>query len=286
MWTWDYIQTNDDADTSSSDYDFESVVPWWPKDITGLYTGNRNSVGRVWTNPVTGLPQAQTQDTTYRAMSNIALTTYTSNVVRNLYPTGGVIYAMPLTSTNLVGVSNVTVTLQEPTLGTYAGEYNTNVSVCVFKYIPERCVSNVTSNALANPTASNGAFMMAGPYTLSKTGTTSKTINLKATVSNGVDGCTFSTTSANLVNGTLAFNQTFSYGIDDGTVYLPPARAIAYATELGMTANSGVYQPVTYLMVLNNAIENFEYTDADIQQKLWAHQIKPSCVKVSVNGLA
>ena len=282
---WDYMQTNDDSGTTSTLFDKESVIPWWPKNITGLYSGNKNSVGRVWTNPITGLAQAQTQDTTYRAMSNVALTNYTSNVVRNLYPTGGAIYAMPLTSTNLAGVSNVTVTLTEPTTGgSYAGGYNSNISVCVFKYIPDRCVSNVLSNAVAYPTASNGAFMMAGPYTLSSTGTTTKTIDLNAVVTDGTNGYTFSTTSANLVNGTLAFNHKFSYGIDDGTVYIPPTWANAYATELGMTASSGVYQPVTFLMVMNNAIDPISFTDADIQQKLWASQIKPSAVKISING--
>jgi len=286
MFAWDFLQTNDDPVGGNGRYEFESVIPWWPKNITGLYSGNVNSVGRVWYDPITGLPQAQTQDTTYRAMSNVSLLTYTSNVVRNLYPTASIMYALPPKSavSALSGVSNVTVTLQEPTIGTYAGGYNTNVSVSVFKYIPDRCVSNVLSNAYAQPTANTGAFMMAGPYFLNGTGST-KTIDLTAVVTDGTNGFTFKTNSTNLVNGTRAFSNVYSFGIDDGTMYIPPTWANAYATDLGMTASSGVYQPVTYLLITNRNIDSVNWSDADIQQKLFASQIKPTCVKIGVNSL-
>jgi hypothetical protein len=174
----------------------------------------------------------------------------------------------------------VTVALQEPTLGTYAGGYNSNISVSVFKYIPDRCVSNVLIGA---PTSNTGAFMMSGPFFLSKTGTTSVTIDLTTNITDGVNGV-FKTNSSGLLNGSVAFNNVFQYGIDDGKVYIPPAYANARATDLGMTANSGVYQPVTYLLVNNRNIDDIAWDDADIQQKLWSYQVKPSCVKVSVNG--
>lgn len=280
MRSWDYVQTNDDPIGASMRYERECIVPWWPKDITGLYTGNVNSVGRLYVNPFTFNQEAQTQDTSYRAMSNAALTTYTSNVVRHMQQASCFMYALPTRTNTLSGVSNVTVTLQEPTLGTYAGGYNSNISVTVFKYIPDRCASNVLVGA---PTSNTGAFMMSGPYFLSKTGTTSVTVDLTASITDGVNGV-FKTNSANLLNGTRSFSNVFSYGIDDGTVYIPPAYANTHATNLGMTANSGVYQPVTYLLVNNRNIDDISWSDADIQQKLWSYQVKPSRVKVSVNG--
>ena len=283
MFGWDFLQTNDDvATTGRVRFENECAVPWWPKDITGRYTGNVNSIGRVWYNPLTGLPQAQTQDTSYRAMANVALTTYTSNVVRNLYQTASVMYALPLQTNTLSGVSNVTVALQEPTIGTYAGGYNSNISVYVFKYIPDRCVSNVLIGA---PTSNTGAFMMSGPHFLSKTGTTSVTIDLTANITDGVNG-TFKTTSSGLADGTVSFSRVFQYGLDDGRKFIPPAYANAHATDLGMVANSGVYQPVTYLLVNNRNCDDINWSDADIQEKLFADQIKPSCVKISVNGTA
>jgi hypothetical protein len=282
MFTWDYLQTNDDPIGANARFEQECVVPWWPKDITGLYTGNVNSVGRLYINPVTFNQQAQTQDTSYRAMANTALTTYTSNVVRILNQADSFMYALPVRSTALTGVSNVTVTLQEPTVGTYSGGYNSNISVSVFKYIPERCASNVL---VGEPTSNTGAFMMSGPHFLSKTGTTSVTIDLTSNITDGSNGI-FKTNSSNLANGTVSFSKVFQYGIDDGTVYIPPAYANARAVDLGMTTNSGVYQPVTYLLVNNRNIDDISWSDGDIQQKLWSSQVKPSCVKVSVNGAA
>ena len=274
MFTWDYLQTNDDPYGTNMRYEQECVVPWWPKDITGLFTGNVNSVGRLYVNPITFEQQAQTQDTSYRAMANVSLTTYTSNVVRYLHQGDSFMYALP------VELSNVTVQLQEPTIGTYAGGYNTDISVYVFKYIPDRCVSNVLTGA---PTSNTGAFMMSGPHSLSKTGTTSVTIDLTAPITDGSNGV-FKTNSTNLVNGTVAFSNVFQYGIDDGTVYIPPAYANARAAALGML--TGVYQPVTYLLVNNRNIDDISWSDADIQQKLWSYQVKPSCVKIRVNGTA
>jgi hypothetical protein len=282
MFTWDYLQTNDDPFGTNLRYEQECVVPWWPKNITGLYTGNVNSVGRLYVNPITFNQQAQTQDTSYRAMANVALTTYTSNVVRVLSQSDSFMYALPVQSTALSGVSNVTVALQEPTVGTYSGGYNTDISVTVFKYIPDRCVSNVLTGA---PTSNTGAFVMSGPFFLSKTGTTSVTIDLTSNITDGQNGI-FKTNSSGLVDGAVSFSRVFPYGIDDGTVYVPPAYANARAADLGMTASSGVYQPVTYLLVNNRNIDDISWSDADIQQKLWSYQVKPSCVKVSVNGSA
>jgi hypothetical protein len=273
MHAWDYMQTNDDPIGANMRYERECVVPWWPKNITGLYTGNVNSVGRLYVNPITFEQQAQTQDTSYRAMANVSLSTYTSNVVRNLSQGSCFMYALPY------NLSNVSVDLNEPSIGTYTGGYNTDVTVSVFKYIPDRCVSNVL---IGSPTSNTGAFMMAGPYSLSKTGTTSVTIDLTAPITNGVGGKVFRTNSTNLLNGTIAFSSVFQYGIDDGTAYTPPAHATAFATSLGMI--KGVYQPVTYLLVNNRNIDTINWTDADIQDKLWSYQVKPSCVKVRVNG--
>jgi hypothetical protein len=190
-------------------------------------------------------------------------------------------YAMPPVTSNVLlsGVSNVTVSLQEPSGSySYTGGYNSNVSVTLFKYIPDRCVSNVLTG---EPTSNTGAFMMSGPHYLVKGGTETVTIDLTSNIANGVNG-TFRTNSANLLDNTISFSKTFTYGIDDGTVFNPPTHARAYATNIGTV--TGFYQPVTFLLVYNRNVDEIAWSDADIQQKLWAYQVKPSCVKVSVNG--
>jgi hypothetical protein len=281
MMSWDYMQTNDDpVNTSSSRLEKQGCVPWWPKNITGLYS-NANSVGTRYVNPLTFQYENQTQDTSYRAMANVALTNYTSNVVRTMPQGACFMYAMPPVTSNVLlsGVSNVTVSLQEPSGSySYTGGYNSNVSVTLFKYIPDRCVSNVLTG---EPTSNTGAFMMSGPHYLVKGGTETVTIDLTSNIANGVNG-TFRTNSANLLDNTISFSKTFTYGIDDGTVFNPPTHARAYATNIGTV--TGFYQPVTFLLVYNRNVDEIAWSDADIQQKLWAYQVKPSCVKVSVNG--
>jgi hypothetical protein len=278
MWCWDFIQTNEDTFGAAnvSKIDTECVMPWWPKNITGVFPDGKDSYGRTFTNPLTGNVQPYTQDCSYKAMSNVSLTTYTSNVVRHVYSFQPIAYALPS------ALSNVTVQLQEPTLGgSYDDGYNSNVSVCVFKYIPDRCVSNVLSNAAAFPTAATGAFMMQGPFTLSKTGTTSHTFDLTALITDGVNG-TFSTNSSNLVDGTIAFSNVFQYGIDDGTKYNPAQSTKTYATSLGML--TGYYQPVTRLLIVDKHSSAINWSDGDIQSKLFVDQLKPSSFKISVNG--
>jgi hypothetical protein len=278
MFCWDLLQTNEDLGTGAfgSNADKECVMPWWPKNITGVFPDGKDSYGRTYTNPLTGNVQAYTQDSSYLAMSNVSLTTYTSNVVRHVYSFQPIAYALPS------ALSNVTVQLQEPTLGgSYDDGYNTDVSVCVFKYIPDRCVSNVLSNAAAFPTAATGAFMMQGPFTLSKAGTTSHTFDLTALITDGVNG-TFSTNSSNLVDGTIAFSNVFQYGIDDGTKYNPVQSTKNYATSLGMIR--GYYQPVTRLLIVDKHTSSINWSDGDIQSKLFVDQLKPSSFKISVNG--
>lgn len=272
---WDFLQTNEDTYTVRNRPVYsQPVMPWWPKNITGVF-GGLDSYGQQCKDYFTGVITPYTQDSTYKAMSNVSLS-YTSNVVRHMYSLGTVGYALP------VDLSNVTVQLQEPTLGgSYDGGYNSNISVCVFKYIPERCATGVLSNVVAHPTCVNGAFMMQGPFKLSKTGTTSHTFDLTANIHNGVNG-TFSTTTSNIADNTIAFNHVFPYSVDDGTVYTPSAHATAYATHLGMTG--GAYQPVTRLFIVDKHVSAFNFSDGDIQSKLFLDQIKPSCVKISVNG--
>jgi hypothetical protein len=262
--SWDLIQTNEDNKAGSTVSD--TIVPWYPKNITGVFPSGRDSWGRTYRIP-DGAIAPYTQDCSFAAMANVSLSTFTSNVTRHLHSLQSFGYALSN------AISNVTVELVEPTIGGSFGTYNSNISVSVFKYVPDRCVSNVTSTL--------GAYMMMGPFTLSSTGTTTKTIDLNALLVDGVGGATFSNTGSNVTASMASFNYIFPYGIDDETVYTPSAAAISRKSQLGMI--TGYYQPVTRILITNEYIDtSINFTDANILDKLYLPQIKPSAVKISI----
>jgi hypothetical protein len=261
--SWDLIQTNEDNKVGANVTD--PITPWYPKNITGVFAG-KDSWGRTYRIP-NGAIANYTQDCTFAAMANVSLSQFTSNVTRHLHSLQSFGYALSN------AISNVTVELVEPTIGGSYGTYNSNIAVSVFKYVPDRCVSNVTSTL--------GAYMMLGPFTLSSTGTTSKTINLNDLLVDGVNGATFSNTGSNVTASMASFNYIFPYGVDDETVYTPSAAAIANKARLGMI--TGYYQPITRIFITNEYIDtSINFTDADILNKLYLSQVKPSAVKISV----
>ena len=258
MASWDMSQTNEDTDSVKN-----SVIPWWPKVID---PPGPNVYGQLLNpNDPSG---NMTQETTYRGICESSAP-YVSEITRHLWSLGGFSYA--LTS----NITSVTVELTEPTdtSGTY-GDYNTNVAVAVFKYIPECCVTGVRSD--------KGAFLMKGPYTLSGTGD-SKTINLSGAFVNDLSNSFIvSKTGTSLTAPMMNFNYVFPHGVDGAdTIYNPPSWSLARGHSLGMSGND-VYQPVTYIAVINKQIDDFEFDDSDVTQKLYLEQLKPSSVKVSV----
>jgi hypothetical protein len=261
--SWDLIQTNEDIKSGTTVLD--TAMPWYPKNITGVF-GGKDSWGRTYTVP-NGAVAPYTQDCSFAAMANVALTQFTSNVTRHLHSLQSCGYAFSN------AINTVTVELATPTIGGSFGTFNSNISVSVFKYVPDRCVTGSTTTI--------GAYMMAGPFNLSSTGTTTKTIDLNALLVDGVDGATFSNVGSNVTASMASFNTIFPYGIDDETVYVASPAAIANKARLGMT--TGYYQPVTRLLVTNEYIDkDFNFTDADILDKLYLLQIKPSAVKISI----
>jgi hypothetical protein len=277
MAAWDFNQTNEDSvgtplgpDIFAQPNMFYStpVVPWWPKvinppgpDAQGQYLNMFDPSGNM------------TQDTTYKGICT-SPAAYVESIDRNLYTFGTFTYAL----TN--ELNSVTVQLTEPfdTSGTYDDGYNTNIAVAVFKYIPECCQTGVRSD--------KGAFIMKGPYTLSKTGTTSVTIGLSgAFVNNPGSKYTVSKDTASLTAPMMDFNYVFPHGVDgSGSIYLASDWAKTRGVSLGMTGNvNDVYQPVTKLIVVNKHVGDVEFDDADILDKLFFSQIKPSAVTVSVS---
>jgi hypothetical protein len=277
MAPWDFIQTNEDSVGTDpgpnplgqmNPYQSDSVVPWWPKvinppgpDAQGRLTNLFDPSGNM------------TQDTTYKGICT-SPAAYVESIDRNLYTFGTFTYAL----TN--ELNSVTVQLTEPfdTSGTYDDGYNTNIAVAVFKYIPECCQTGVRSD--------KGAFIMKGPYTLSKTGTTSVTIGLSgAFVNNPGSKYTVSKDTASLTAPMMDFNYVFPHGVDgSGSLYLASDWAKTRGVSLGMTGNvNDVYQPVTKLIVVNKHVGDVEFDDADILDKLFFSQIIPSAVTVSVS---
>jgi hypothetical protein len=263
--SWDLIQTNEDIKTGATTF-LDTCMPWYPKDISSNVFAGKDSLGRTYTVP-NGSVANYTQDCSFAAMANVSLTTFTSNVTRNMHSLQSVGYCFSN------AISNVTVELTEPTRGGTYGAYNSNISVTMFKYVPDRCVTNVNSTT--------GAYMMVGPITLSNVGTTTTTFNLNALLVDGVDGATFSNVNSNVTAPMASFNNIFQYGIDDETVYTASPAGIANKARLGMT--TGYYQPPTRLFITNEYIDTtFNFTDANILDKLSLQQVKPSAVKISV----
>jgi hypothetical protein len=259
MASWDMSQTNEDSINDNNG----SITPWWPKVIS---PPGPNAYGdRFNTFDPSG---NMTQDTTYRAICDSSAA-YVAEITRHMYSLSCFSYALTNEHTS------VTVELTEPTdtSGTY-GDYNTDIAVAVLKYIPECCVTGVRSD--------KGAFIMKGPYTLSGTGD-STTIDLSgAFVDTSASNYIVSKTGTALTAPMMDFNYIFAHGIDgSGTVYTPPEWSLARGAALGMSGND-VYQPVTYLVVINKQIDNFEFTDSDLTEKLYIDHLKPSSVKVSI----
>ena len=268
MAAWDMNQANEDSvETINNGTPYvNSVTPWWPKvispagaDAHGLTLNPYNPSGLM------------TQDSSYKAICT-STQPFVSDITRHLWSLGSFSYA--LTS----NITSVTIELEEPVgaPGTY-GDYNTNVSVAIFKYIPECCITGTRSD--------KGVFLMKGPYTLSGTGD-SKTIAINgAFVDTPGSSFIVSNTSTHFTAPMANFNYIFPHGIDGtATIYTPPAWALARGASLGMTGND-VYQPVTKLIVLNKQIDSFEFNDSDVAQKLYLEQLKPTSVKVSVTQI-
>ena len=265
MSDWDFIVTNVD---SINEFLGEPLMPWFPKVITD--SSGRNIKGRYYFNPVTELNEPFTQDVTYEAMVDSSRN-YIAHVDRHMYPLQSFGYALGL------DLASVTVSLVEPTFGGLydgSGSYNKHMSVIVFKYIPDRCVSGING--------ATGAYLMKGPYDLSRGATESVTIDLTDVMTDGgAPGYIVNNDSSNITADMLKFNHTFLKSTDDGTKYVPKAYEIAYASEKGMT--QGCYQPVTRILITNKRIDSFDFTDSDIVSKFWLDQIKPSAVRISVS---
>ena len=275
MTSWDFAQTNEDSIdvgvalfTGVNPNEYDSMVPWWPKVIS---PAGPDAYGRHLS--LFDVSGNMTQDTSYKAICT-SPAAYVESITRNLYTFGTFSYAFTNEQTS------VTVSIAEPidTSGTYDDGYNTNIAVAVFKYIPECCQTGVRSD--------KGAFIMKGPYTLSKTGTTSVTIGLSGQfVNNPGSKYIVSKDTTSLTAPMMDFNYVFPHGVDgSGSIYLASDHAKTRGVSLGMTGNvNDVYQPVTRLLVVNKHVGAVELDDADILDKLFFDQIIPSCVTVSIN---
>ena len=260
MASWDFMQTNEDTIGNVSEgLRYDPAIPWWPRVIS---PAGPDCYGRLVGHGTDG---AMTTDCTYKATCT-STSPFVSSVTRHLWSFQSAAYAFSNQQTS------VTVSLAEPTEGGSYGDYNQNIQVAIFKYIPDSCVSGVAG--------STGAFIMKGPYTLSQGGVTTKTFDLTDTMVNDAHpGYIVNNNSSNITSGMLSFNHTFPKSIDDTTVYDPPTHSITRATALGMT--QGVYQPVTKLVILNGQIDTVNLDDTDILDKLFLDQIKPSCITIS-----
>lgn len=217
-------------------------------------------VAGVSGNVAGGTYHAYTHDYTYKA---ICLTgnTFTTSITRYLYSLQMLSYALP------TDMSSITVTLAPNGLSGLTGSYNTNVSVLVFKYIPDVCYTGVV--------ASSGTFLAKGPYNLSGNGD-DVTIDLTDSFANGG-----SFVSTGTYAGLRSFSNVTPYGVDynDATAsswYTPSAHALTRATALGMVG--GAYQPVTYIMITNKQIDPDDYSNSN---KVYMSQVNPSCVTIT-----
>jgi hypothetical protein len=166
-------------------------------------------------------------------------------------------------------MASVTVALTNPALG-LVGDYNSNISVAVYQYVPNVCVNGMTSNI--------GTFLMKGPYTLSSTGTTTKTITLTDVFSTAAGQ-----TSSGGCAGKLSFSNIHPYGTDynpdtTSSWFNPTEWAVSYAGPGNMNMTGGAYQPITYLTVTNKQVDDVDVTDVNT---IYLSQINPSCVTVT-----
>ena len=245
MADWDFTETNEDYNSLGT----ETYASYYPDNVI------RNTPCMPWWPKNSGADMA---DYSYQSMANTAATFCTAPLTRYLYALQSAGYALPL------GLSNVTVTLTELVDSNLMGAYNQNVSVVVFKYVPNICIGGSPSV--------NGTFLMKGPYTLSGNGS-NVVIDLTDTFSTSIPN---KFTSVGTHAGSLSFNQSFDYGVDTAAAYTPPETTTAYANHLAMSG--GNYQPVTRLLITNKQVDTINFNDPE--EALFLDQVFPATFTV------